>query len=870
MKINFYKNIKVMLLVLVATFLANATFAQALSGVKTIDPAGSGANNYVSFSSAIDSLNKYGVGTGGVTYNVAAGATFAETNALVLKATGTAAKPIVFQKSGAGANPIVNPAFGSIATSTSSSYGVSGDAILRIVGTDFLTIDGINFVEPLGRSSVALTEYGIAILRASATDGSKNINIKNCTISLNRTTNLSVGIMVINRSETFGSITVTSAVGRNENIVIQNNNINNVYEGVYLSGQSIFTTPYDLYDHFITVRDNSVTNYGGGVNTTYGVYGIYLDSVSVSKNIFTGGLGQTGTYYGIFLSSGTGSTVNIDSNNVALSGWAGNTGTYLGIGNSMGSALLGLSNVVNIRNNKVSLASTTFTTGSATGITNSAGAFTVNMTNNLVSNFSIGATTSTTTGTGTISGITSGGFNANAGSVCNITGNIVRDITRIQQTAATGGTFNGITATSSALTLNVTNNTIRNLTIPTGTGIVNIINVSASADLRNVRNNSIDSVFTGGGTMSGINITGGTTTNVNNNLISGIYANKVAGNTVTGLNITGGTTVNAFNNIINNLRAPISTSNTAVTGISATGGTTVNVDFNTVYLDATSTGSGFGSTALNFGTSPTTLIARNNILYNASTSSGTGRTVAIRRSAANPTNYNNASNNNLIYAGAPGANNLIYLAGITADTTLNQFKARVASADALSLSGALSFVNTSTLPFDLHINAATATLIESAGMTVAGITTDYDGNTRDANNPDMGADEGAFIAGADLQGPAISYTTLPGTGFLTNRTIAVNISDRTGVNTTSGTSPRLYFRKKENINNTYNDNTSATNGWKYVETTSTTSPFSFTIDYSKLSVAPISGDTIQYFVVAQDAATIPNFSINSGILTNPT
>jgi len=870
MKINFYKNIKVMLLVLVATFLANATFAQALSGVKTIDPAGSGANNYVSFSSAIDSLNKYGVGTGGVTYNVAAGATFAETNALVLKATGTAANPIVFQKSGAGANPIVNPAFGSIATSTSSSYGVSGDAILRIVGTDFLTIDGINFVEPLGRSSVALTEYGIAILRASATDGSKNINIKNCTISLNRSTNLSVGIMVINRSETFGSITVTSAVGRNENIVIQNNNINNVYEGVYLSGQSIFTTPYDLYDHFITVRDNSVTNYGGGVNTTYGVYGIYLDSVSVSKNIFTGGLGQTGTYYGIFLSSGTGSTVNIDSNNVALSGWAGNTGTYLGIGNSMGSALLGLSNVVNIRNNKVSLASTTFTTGSATGITNSAGAFTVNMTNNLVSNFSIGATTSTTTGTGTISGITSGGFNANAGSVCNITGNIVRDITRIQQTAATGGTFNGITATSSALTLNVINNTIRNLTIPTGTGTVNIINVSASADLRNVRNNSIDSVFTGGGTMSGINITGGTTTNVNNNLISGIYANKVVGNTVTGLNITGGTTVNAFNNIINNLRAPISTSNTAVTGISATGGTTVNVDFNTVYLDATSTGSGFGSTALNFGTSPTTLIARNNILYNASTSSGTGRTVAIRRSAANPTNYNNASNNNLIYAGAPGANNLIYLAGITADTTLNQFKARVASADALSLSGALSFVNTSTLPFDLHINAATATLIESAGMTVAGITTDYDGNTRDANNPDIGADEGAFIAGADLQGPAISYTTLPGTGFLTNRTIAVNISDRTGVNTTSGTSPRLYFRKKENINNTYNDNTSATNGWKYVETTSTTSPFSFTIDYSKLSVAPISGDTIQYFVVAQDAATTPNFNVNSGILTNPT
>ena len=254
MRINFYKNIKVMLLVLVATFLANATFAQALSGVKTIDPAGSGANNYVSFSSAIDSLNKYGVGTGGVTYNVAAGATFAETNALVLKATGTAANPIVFQKSGTGANPIINPKLGAIATST-TSYTINADVALKIVGSDFVTWDAINIIEPAGLSSVALTERGIAILHATATDGCKNITIKNSRIQLNRTTLNSVGIFNSGYySETFSALSATSQDGRNENIYIINNIIDNCYSGVYAYGT--YNSTYNLFDNNIIVRNN--------------------------------------------------------------------------------------------------------------------------------------------------------------------------------------------------------------------------------------------------------------------------------------------------------------------------------------------------------------------------------------------------------------------------------------------------------------------------------------------------------------------------------------------------------------------------------------------------------------------------------------
>ena len=70
-------------------------------------------------------------------------------------------------------NPIINPKLGSIATGT-LDYS-NGDVALKIVGSDFVTWDAINIIEPAGLSSVALTEYGIAILQATATNGCKNI-----------------------------------------------------------------------------------------------------------------------------------------------------------------------------------------------------------------------------------------------------------------------------------------------------------------------------------------------------------------------------------------------------------------------------------------------------------------------------------------------------------------------------------------------------------------------------------------------------------------------------------------------------------------------------------------------------------------------
>lgn len=116
----------------------------------------------------------------------------------------------------------------------------------------------------------------------------------------------------------------------------------------------------------------------------------------------------------------------------------------------------------------------------------------------------------------------------------------------------------------------------------------------------------------------------------------------------------------------------------------------------------------------------------------------------------------------------------------------------------------------------------------------------------------------------DLIGPVISYTPLIKSSCLTSRSFSATITDVDGVNTTPGTRPRVYYRRSTDAN-TWNNNTSASTGWKYAEATNTVSPFNFVINYASLNGGGISvGQTIEYFVVAQDVAATPNISINSG------
>ena len=118
----------------------------------------------------------------------------------------------------------------------------------------------------------------------------------------------------------------------------------------------------------------------------------------------------------------------------------------------------------------------------------------------------------------------------------------------------------------------------------------------------------------------------------------------------------------------------------AILGISLTGGTTDNVSFNTVYLTGSTSG---GASAINFSSTPTSVVLRNNIAYNTITPGGTAFTVALRSGSttvapgAAPTNLGSASNNNLYYASNVGNNKLYCDAAATINsyTTMAAYKA---------------------------------------------------------------------------------------------------------------------------------------------------------------------------------------------------
>ena len=121
----------------------------------------------------------------------------------------------------------------------------------------------------------------------------------------------------------------------------------------------------------------------------------------------------------------------------------------------------------------------------------------------------------------------------------------------------------------------------------------------------------------------------------------------------------------------------------------------------------------------------------------------------------------------------------------------------------------------------------------------------------------------------DNVAPAISFVNITDTASLNNRNFTnVTITDASGVNGTAGTRPRVYYKKINNLNE-YNDNTNATQGWKYTEASGSSSPFDFVINYSLIFGGLQTSDTLEYFVVAQDNASTPNVQIVQGTFASP-
>jgi hypothetical protein len=735
-----------------------------LMGSKTIP------GDYPTIADAIAALNGQGVGTGGVTFNVISGHTEVSSNLVIsiVNDPPSSSNPVVFQASfpnaSGASNPLITAAPGSSATL---------DGIIKFSGTDYITFDGIDLLDPVSNTGDERMEWGYAFFRADSADGSQHNVIKNCNITLQKINTSSIGIYVINKDTTGATFAANNPLGLNSFNKFYGNNISNVYKGIHVISSSVNRDE----NNEVGVNGfdaNNISNFGGSTITCEGIRCEGQINVKINNNIINGGAGTSGSaaVYGIiatlFGATATAPSYEISYNQVTVSASVTSQGTYA-------IRALATADKIYIHHNTVENCNviqntTTFSAivHDPTGVTNEA-----YIHDNIVRNNSHSGT-----GTSTLLGQPSG-------TVTNLY--IFSNQVYGNQKTGIGGTMNCIIAATASI--NCDSNSVYNNSMPntSGTSASNVygyVNTSSPVS-ETVFDNEIYNLTVGGSNTSNSSLVVGIRSNANAATIKDIYRNKIYSlNAVSGSSTTGGvfgiysslsnsakihsnqiyditnTALNSlsggiwvssgsgieiYNNFISEINAPNSTNANGVIGINITNTTansTVGIYYNSVYLNAAG-GSTFGSSGISVTSSATStsgaLTMMDNILINLSSPGSTsGVTTAFRRSSTNLGNFASSDYNDF-YSGTPSANRLIFFDGTNSDQTLAQYQARVSPNDANSKSVAVNFVNAVT--GDLHLTGASIGDIDLAGTPVSGITTDIDGTIRSATTPYKGADE---------------------------------------------------------------------------------------------------------------------------------
>lgn len=840
---------------LIFTLVTGMTTFGQLTGTKSIP------GDYASVASAISTLNATGVGPGGVTFNVASGysETFASLTSGLITTTGSPANPILFKKNGTGANPVITAASG---TSVLTEY------IICLQGADYITFDGINVTDPSGT-----VEWGYAILKASGTNGSQNITIRNCDIIMKKTNSSTAGIYSNNMTPAAPStqLTVTALSGTNSYFKLFNNTIQNAYNGIYLAGFNDPSSPYIYYDQNNEIgKDgaNTISNFGGGATANNGIYTIYQNNQKIANNNISGPVEGAGACSGIML--GTANNASMDIYNNTISIVYNGTGAFYGIQDVHGNIFSGAT-VMNVNNNTVTNCTyPNAAKGTCYYISFLGGAATSNFYNNIVTNNTYGSASATATGN--VVGFTQSG-NQNLTGIVSIHDNQVTNNNRIQSVLGGGNTYY-MWVNGGGTQCDIFNNLIDNNNVASNGLSYGLYALNNSIN-KNVFDNTVTNILNAYGTVEGITVANSNGSSVYRNKIQNINALGTA-SIISGINLS--TLANfgnmyCYNNYVGDLKTPASALTYAIYGIKGNGSNVINMGIynNTVLINATSTAVNFGTYGLYFTYLPFNIEVRNNIIVNTSVANGTGYTAALGYYDNKISNYSLSSNNNDFYAGIPGPKNLIFYAGANQDQTLGDLQSRFSPGESQSLTENPPFVNAASTPMNLHINPAAPTQVESAGVviTAPNITTDFDNDPRYPNPgypvnpsyppsaPDMGADEFGGIP-LDVSPPVISFTPLTNTASLAARTLVATITDKSGVPTAGAGLPRIAYKKFYN------------GTWSYITGTSTGgAQFSFLFGGGAAL-----GDSIYYYVVAQDSWVTPNtgsFPVTgaSGFSANP-
>jgi hypothetical protein len=584
-----------------ATFTYNPITVTSTGGVSPLI-------TYPTLAAAITAINGGTAHTGTIVCSVPSG--YAETapaGGYSITATGTVGAPITFIKSGSGAKP-------TLTASTANTIGSINDAIFKIIGGDYITIDGFTIQESVNNTTGGatpasattgnnMTEFGVALFYADATNGAQNNIIQNCTITLNKAYTNTFGIYSTTRHNATGmtgAAEPTSAAGTNSNNKIYSNTISNSNYGIMFTGSgasaAVFDTGNDIGGS-ATTTGNTISNLGGlialsGYQSLSGTsYGAVTLNQQINENcsyntITTGTIASPITVNGILkfysVASPTAGTITstINNNTITIT----NNPTIAATSN--GFAIIG----INSQNLTPALSTATFS-----------------MNNNTIQNCVLGGGTSTTNAF-------SGLWVNNAAGILNINNNNIID-NSITATTSTSATMFGIfNSTAAAGTLNINSNIIRGFSTTIATvGLRTIYNTGVATIAININNNQLGNA-TGGlvsysvaqsATVEGIYNAGGAATaalSITGNDIRGIthavaapsahtyifnsaatLSQNISSNTFTNLSVNTIGNVTFISNSVNAPAAGFKTinSNSIVTAFNKTGaGGTI-----TLYLD---------------------------------------------------------------------------------------------------------------------------------------------------------------------------------------------------------------------------------------------------------------------------------------------
>jgi hypothetical protein len=256
------------------------------------------SNHFASLKQAVDTLNAYGM-CGSTIINCAAGHTETNSGILLNTLSTNATKTLTFNGNGS----VITAGTG-ISTST--------DGIIIVAGTNYVTFDGFTLHENAANlTSTTRMEWGFAILKRNGVSplrGVQHLTIRNCTISLNKANNNSVGIYSNNHLP--GSTApllpmITSDL--NSYNKFYNNSISNVYNGILLMG-SVDYPSYTLMESYNEIGvngKNTISNFGVGTAPTspaYGIYAGYQDFLKIANDSINGGSGHSLNLSGIHIS----------------------------------------------------------------------------------------------------------------------------------------------------------------------------------------------------------------------------------------------------------------------------------------------------------------------------------------------------------------------------------------------------------------------------------------------------------------------------------------------------------------------------------------------------------------------------------------